>query len=52
MSVKDYILHRRLALAKALICESTLSVDEIVTRCGYLNRAALNALFLRHSYAR
>lgn len=51
MSVKGYILHRRLALAKALICESTLSVDEIVTRCGYLNQAALNSLFLRHSYA-
>lgn len=49
-SLKEYILHRKIALAKSLICETTLPIDEIILRCGYENQAALNALFIRHSY--
>lgn len=49
-SLKDYILHCKMSLAKSLICETDFPIDEIVMRCGYQNTAALNALFLRHSY--
>ena len=47
LSPKEYIQHRRIALAKGLICETDLPIDEIITRCGYDNKASLNMLFLR-----
>ena len=46
-SLKDYILHRRIALAMGLICETDLPIDEIAGRCGYNDKASLNMLFLR-----
>lgn len=47
MSLKEYIQHRRIALAMGLICETDLSLNEIAIRCGYNDKAALNMLFLR-----
>ena len=47
LSPKEYIQHRRIALAKGLICETDLPIDEIITRCGYDNKASLNMMFLR-----
>ena len=49
LSLKEYIQHRRLALAKGLIRETDLPMDEIVVRCGFNERAALNMLFVRHT---
>lgn len=48
LSPKEYIQHRRVALAKGLICTTDLPLDTIITRCGYDNKAALNMLFLRY----
>ena len=47
LSLKEYIQHRRVALAMGLICSTDLSLDEIAIRCGYNDKAALNMLFLR-----
>lgn len=49
LSLKEYIQHRRLALAKGLIRETDLPIDEIVLRCGFNEKAALNMLFVRHT---
>ena len=48
LSPKEYILHRRLALAKGYICETDLGIEEIAARCGYSSAATLNILFIRH----
>lgn len=48
LSPKQYIMHKRIALAKGLICETNLSIDEIASRCGYNDKSALNLLFIRH----
>ncbi len=48
LSPKEYIIQQRIALAKGLICQSELNLDEIATRCGYLDKNTLNKLFIRH----
>lgn len=48
LSPKEYIIQQRIALAKGLICQTDLSLDEVATRCGYLDKNTLNKLFIRH----
>lgn len=48
LSPKEYIIQQRIALAKGLICQTDLSIDEIASRCGYLDKNTLNKLFIRH----
>lgn len=48
LSPKEYIIHQRIACAKGLIRTGDLSIDEIASRCGYLDRNTLNKLFVRH----
>ena len=48
LSPKEYIIQQRIALAKGLICQTELGLDEIAARCGYLDKSTLNKLFIRH----
>ena len=47
-SPKEYIIQQRIALAKGLICQTDLNLDDIATRCGYLDKNTLDKLFVRH----
>jgi two-component system response regulator YesN len=44
----DYILNKRLSLAKSLLSDPTLSVHEIVQRVGYKDYFHFNKLFKKH----
>ena len=48
-SLTDYVRHRRILLAKRLLADTELSVDEIISRVGFADRSAFYHSFSKET---
>ena len=49
LSIKEFIVEKRISLAKYMLTNTDLSISNIAYACGYIDSASLNKLFIRHT---